>query len=298
MIFLNKTLAFTKLLFWLRLFKYFCAVNFNKILSTETFNPDNFWQTRLSKVKGLEGVGYAKLGKAFNIWAYKVRRFAFLQILFPVAQKIPKSDVLDIGSGTGFYIDIWSRLGAQKITGLDITPIAVENLKNTFPESTFYQVDIGGNIDSIRSQLDQKDFISAMDVLFHIVDDQRFEQAVINISSLLKKGGYFVYSDNFVQAGTIRTKHQVSHSKEYLFQLFDKAGLEVVSHKPFMILSNYPVDSKNKLLHTYWYFIENTTALIKPLGHLYGALLYPIEKWLIKKMKDSPSSEIVLLRKK
>ena len=83
-----------------------------------------------------------------------------------------------------------------------------------------------------------------------------------------------------------------------MFDLFEKAGLEVVSHKPFMILSNYPIDSNNKLLHAYWYLLENTTALIKPLGHLFGAILYPIEKILLKQIKDSPSSEIILLRKK
>jgi hypothetical protein len=121
---------------------------------------------------------------------------------------------------------------------------------------------------------------------------------VHNIASLLKTGGYFVYSDNFLNGETVRTTHQVSRSKKYLMDLFDKAGFEVVAHKPFMILSNYPIDSKNKLLHAYWFLLENTTALIKPLGHLFGAMLYPIEKILLKKMKDSPSSEIILLRKK
>lgn len=267
-------------------------------MNTKTFNPDDFWQSRLTKVEGLEGVGYAKLGKPFNIWGYKVRKQAFYNIVNPLNYNFKEAEVLDIGSGTGFYIAIWNALHAKKVTGLDITEVAVENLKIKFPEHLFTQVDIGDEIGKLKATLGSKDFISAMDVLFHIVDDQRFDRAVHNITSLLKPGGYFVYSDNFLNGETIRTTHQVSRSKKYLYDLFEKAGLEVVSHKPFMILSNYPIDSNNKLLHAYWFLLENTTALIKPLGHLFGVILYPIEKILLKQIKDSPSSEIILLRKK
>ena len=274
-------------------------MHFNKLkLTTNTFNPDDFWQSRLTKVEGLEGVGYAKLGKPFNIWGYKVRKQAFYNIINPLNYNFKDADVLDIGSGTGFYIAIWNALKAKKVLGLDITEVAVENLKTKFPEHEFIQLDIGDEIGKLKSTLGNKDFISAMDVLFHIVDDQRFERAVHNIASLLKPGGYFIYSDNFLNGETIRTTHQVSRSKKYLLDLFEKEGLELVAHKPFMVLSNYPIDSKNKLLHAYWFLLENTTALIKPLGHLFGAMLYPIEKILLKQMKDSPSSEIVLLRKK
>jgi len=268
------------------------------LTTTNNFNPDDFWQKRLTKVEGLEGVGYARLGKPFNIWGYKVRKQAFYNLLNPFDFKFNDADVLDIGSGTGFYIAIWNALKAKKVTGLDITEVSVENLKTKFPEHEFIQLDIGDEIGKLKTTLGNKDFISAMDVLFHIVDDQRFDRAVHNIASLLKPGGYFIYSDNFLTGETIRTKHQVSRSKEYLFDLFEKAGFELIAHKPFMILSNYPIDSKNKLLHAFWYLLENSTAIIKPLGHLYGALLFPIEKMLLKQVKDSPSSEIVLLRKK
>ena len=30
------------------------------------FNPDAYWESRLGKKKGLKGVSFAKLGKAFN----------------------------------------------------------------------------------------------------------------------------------------------------------------------------------------------------------------------------------------
>lgn len=266
-------------------------------MTANNFNPNNFWEHRLTKVKGLEGVGYSKLGQPFNNWGYKVRKKAFLNVIQDLHFDFKNADVLDIGSGTGFYIALWNALKAQKVSGVDITEVAVNNLKSIFPESDFLQLDIGADIEAYIPQLGKKDFISAMDVLFHIVDDKRFEKALMNIAALLKKGGYFIYSDNFLKDQTRRTQHQVSHTQEHLYYLFEKAGFELVQHKPFMVLSNYPVDSKNKLLHAYWFVLENTLALIKPLGHLFGALLYPIEVALLKAIKDSPSTEIVLLRK-
>ncbi len=267
-------------------------------MAATKFNPDDFWEKRLTKVSGLEGVGYAKLGKPFNIWGYKVRKQAFLNIISQLNTSFENKEVLDVGSGTGFYIAIWHELKAKKITGLDITDVAVENLKKNFPGDNFLQLDIGVEPGTKMAELGNKDLISCMDVLFHIVDDKRFDRAVHNIAALLKQGGYFIYSDNFLNGETVRTMHQASRSKKYLFDLFDKAGFEVVDHKPFMVLSNYPVDSTNKLLHAYWFLLENTVALIKPLGHIAGAILFPIEKFLLKRVKDSPSSEIVLLRKK
>jgi SAM-dependent methyltransferase len=262
------------------------------------FKADEFWEKRLTKVSGLEGVGYAKLGKQFNYWGYKVRKYAFLKILHSLNTNLSSAKVLDVGSGTGFYIDIWQKLGANKITGVDITEISVSNLKKTFPDFTFFQHDISADISGRVDLIEQFDYISTMDVLFHIVDDIKFEKAIQNISSMLKKGGYFIYSDNFVNGKTDRRTHQVSHSKDELYLFFEKAGFEIIKHKPFMVLSNYPIDSKNPLLHIYWFFIENIIALIKPLGTPIGWILYQIDKLLINILDKSVSTEIILLRKK
>jgi SAM-dependent methyltransferase len=262
------------------------------------FEADKFWEQRLTKVSGLEGVGYAKLGKQFNYWGYKIRKFAFLKLLGNKKDEVVNSTVLDVGSGTGFYIDIWQKLGANKITGIDITEVAVANLKTTFLQHNFLRHDISSDISNRNDLLGKFDYVSAMDVLFHIVDDIKFEMAVINIGKMVKSGGYFIYSDNFINGPTDRRMHQVSHSKTELYSMFEKAGFDVIKHKPFMVMSNYPVDTKNPLMHAYWYILENTIALIKPLGTPIGWLLYQTDKLLISVLNRSVSSEIVLLKKR
>ena len=61
-------------------------------------------------------------------------------------------EVLDIGCGTGFYVNLWrNKLGAKRIAGVDITNIAVDNLKRKYPGEAeeFCQADISSD-DVIR----------------------------------------------------------------------------------------------------------------------------------------------------
>lgn len=267
-------------------------------METQEFKPEDYWQSRLSRKKGLEGVGFAKLGKYFNHWAYKVRKKVFLNLLkkhdiVPVNKK-----VLDIGSGTGFYIDIWESQGANDITGLDLANVSVENLKNTFHQHNFYQIDIGDKEYNEQNVLEKYDIISCMDVLFHIVEDERFENAIKHISAHLNTGGYFIYSDNFLRKKTKRGKDQVSRSKDLLYKLFEQNNFAIIERKPFMYLTNSPVDSKNIFLKTYWFILEQTITRLKFLGWITGAILYPLDMLLVNNCSESPTTEIILMKKK
>lgn len=267
-------------------------------MSTQPFIPDNYWEDRLHKISGLEGVGFKKLGQSFNNWAYRVRKKVFKNELVKSGLDLSGKKVLDIGSGTGFYIQLWKELGARDLTGVDITPTSVENLKKTFANDRFFQSDIGDVNFNSANQFEQYDLISAMDVLFHIVDDQRFEQSIKNISSILKKDGYFVYSDNFLRSETKRGESQVSRSKEYLMKVFQANGFEAMVFKPFMYLTNSPIDSKNPLLKAHWFLLENFLYVLPFMGNIIGPLMFPLEMLLVNNAKESPTTEFVIFRKK
>src|ERR1051326_381948 len=265
----------------------------NSLVSPQDFNPDDYWEKRLTKKKGLVGVGYTRLGSYFNFWAYKVRKHVFKKQFFSLGIKAKGASVLDVGSGSGFYIRTWKEVGAANITGVDLTKVAVEDLKKEFPCERFFQCDIGDENYDRQNKLSQYDFVSCMDVLFHIVDDKRFDQAIKNISSLVKPGGYFIYSDNFIQGKELRALHQASRSSEYLHRIFAEHGFEIVKRKPFMYLTNTPVDSNNILLKMNWFIIEQLVSRVKLLGAIAGLLLYPFEIALVDNKKEGPSTEIV-----
>ena len=89
--------------------------------------------------------------------------------------------VLDIGCGTGFFIDRW-KSGVKRIVGIDITQVAVEKLRRQYPYVELHQMDIGdGAVGLSRNTFDA---VSAFDVLYHIVDDAKYFAALGNIDSL------------------------------------------------------------------------------------------------------------------
>ena len=143
------------------------------------FIPGDFWEKRLNENSGLEGVGYEKLGRPFNIWAYRIRKVAFLNLLQSQAVDPRGKCVLDIGSGTGFYLDIWKQLGASRDFGADITEVSVQNLQKRFPDCTVVRLDIGEPLPDNHPWIGTFDLISCMDVLFHIVD-LKYCELIIN----------------------------------------------------------------------------------------------------------------------
>jgi hypothetical protein len=67
------------------------------------FDPLEYWEDRHGKSSGLAGVGYLGL-KGYNEWMYRVRRHVFRRALRPYAARLRGARVLDVGSGTGFYL--------------------------------------------------------------------------------------------------------------------------------------------------------------------------------------------------
>src|SRR5690625_824439 len=144
---------------------------------------DEFWNQRLAEDWSESGVGYRALGRPFNTWMYRVRRHVFLReasALSPAAA----TAVLDVGSGTGLYLDWWRTAGASALVGSDLTPAAVQQLSDHFSDLRIEQLDITAGAGPFTPGT--FDLISCMDVLFHITDDDLYRQALANMASLLR----------------------------------------------------------------------------------------------------------------
>ena len=180
------------------------------------------------------------------------------------------------GQARGSTCDRWKRLGAR-VTGLDLTDIAVDELTRCFPDNRFVRADIGGPRDQIALRASSFDAVSAFDVLFHIVDDVEYGRAFANIAQLLRPGGWFVWSDNFLRHPTERAAHQVSRSLAESTRLVEAAGLTVVDRVPMFVLMNYPADTSLRRWPAgawgpRW---RGAVMLGEPLGWALGAALYP-----------------------
>ena len=267
------------------------------------FDNKRYWETRLREHYSLAGVGYLRLGRRYNEWMYRIRGEVFDQVVERMAKATGNrqqatgwqgAKVLDVGAGTGFYVDRWLRMGAT-VTGLDLTEVAVRELSHCFPSVNFVQADIGGPLGGgplgeVLLPPGSFDAVSAFDVLFHIVDDAAYARAFHNIAALLRPGGWFLWSDNFLRHPTERVAHQASRSLTESAAAVEAAGFEVLERVPMFVLMNYPADTTSKLVRWGWTAMVAPATLAEPIGWAMGALLYPLEKALVKRLKESPST--------
>jgi SAM-dependent methyltransferase len=260
------------------------------------FDPRRYWEERLEGTFTLGGVGWFGLGESFNRWMYRVRRRVFARTARKVAGDLRGARVLDVGSGTGFYIERWHELGAREVSGVDLTDVAVEGLRERFPEDRFQQVDITAGTGDLPSG--QFDAISIMDVLFHVVDDDRYRLAIANLHELLRPGGVLILTENLLHGSWHRGEHQVSRDADWILDLLRTSGFDVLARGPLFVLMNTPVDSNSRLLKAWWWLLMNVTARARWLGGPVGAALYPVETALTAVLREGPTTEIVAARKR
>jgi len=109
-----------------------------------------------------------------------------------------KPQVLDIGSGAGHWIDFYLQVfQAENVVGIEISQPCVDALQQKYSEANNVCI-IEADISSADFKLTQKfDCINAVGVMFHIVDDDLWKQAVRNLSNHLKEDGFIIVGGQF-----------------------------------------------------------------------------------------------------
>jgi SAM-dependent methyltransferase len=272
-----------------------------KSVDSTPLGLEDYWENRLKENFGLQGAGYIGLGRSYNNWLYKVRKKVFITRIKSMHLDFSDNHILDIGCGTGFYVGLWkNQIGVGHITGIDITNVAIENLKGKFPDAEFYRADISSDTDIgfLIGTSKEFDVVSAFDVLFHIVDDNKYEKAIKNIHSMLKTKGIFVFSDNFIHGPSIRSTYQVSRSLSHIEKTLIENGFEIMQRRPMFVLMNTPVDTTKRGSKRRWRIISLLLQRYgDTAGSIVGCFLYPIELILVSLLKESASTEIMICRK-
>ncbi len=270
------------------------------------YQNDRYWNQRLEKDFSLSGVGHAAVGLSFNRWAYRVRRAVLLRTLRAANITIKNSRILELGFGTGFYLDLWQSQGATHVTGFDITDIAVKAAHERFPKTWFFdKADIGQPL-PLGDAKGTFDLATAFDVLFHLVDDVGWNGALDNIATALKPGGYTVIFDKCQSV-----ENAIGHVRRRTLTTYTTAlksrGFDIVSVRPLFVTMNSPTDLSGvtKLFYkTSWsltklpYKIGKKIGLGEPLGGAIGALMYYPELMWTRLLPLGPSTKILVAKKK
>lgn len=263
-------------------------------MSAAEFDPRRYWDERLRENWSLRGVGMVRLAHGFNHWMYRVRARVFRRTVRRARFDVRRASVLDIGSGTGFYVDAWRELGAREVRGVDIADSAVEQLRERFPGVPFERADVSDGTPFGDGAFDA---VSIFDVLFHIVDDDRYERALTEIHRVLAPEGLFLFTENFVPEHRAGRKHYVSRSRETIEGLLHRTGFEIVRGRPAFVFMAPPVASDSRWRWALWSKVLLPVARRELRGKYLGAVMYPFEVLLTTVPLRSPVMEIVVCRK-
>ena len=258
----------------------------------DDFDAKSYWNARLDGDLSLGTIGFKTFGQKYNCWLYRMRSIVFDEVVHDLPIKWGDIYVREIGPGGGFYIEKWQQLGVKRLNGIDISNYACEYLGGKFPEYEFL-ADDATNKDIWAD--DEYDVISAFDVLFHIVDDEKYIRLLRLISESLKHGGYFLFTESFGRTER-RQFHYVSRNKPQMMKILDNIGLQLVRQQPVFAIMNMP-ENAGRLAKMAWKATFTPLALINGLGDLYGRILFPIERYLIHRPHDGVGTVMYIFRK-
>lgn len=191
-------------------------------VTNDRYDPKPYWEERLSRHSGLRGVGHISFGERYNQWLYRAKDRALSRALDE--SSIAGLDVLDVGCGTGYFVDWYAARGAR-VSGLDLTEASVARLRLRH-SGDFRVLDIGAP-DAAPS--DRYDVVNVWDVMYHIVDEAAFLRGLRFIAGSVRQGGLLLISDRLAAPGDLQVAEHVRMRclESYRARLED-LGLEFV----------------------------------------------------------------------
>jgi SAM-dependent methyltransferase len=261
-------------------------------------NPAAYWESRLKEQFDLTGVGHIILGPAYNHRLYVTRLRTLEQALHTSGCSLRGRRVLEIGCGTGFYTEFCREQQVADYLGVDITAVSVQNLTQRFPDFHFHQADVGDPTFFVKNTYD---VVLVADVLFHIVDDDRFHQAIANMSASLNSGGYLILSDLLAVQTIQPAQHFRARSLAMYTDAFSRCNLTVQHIEPIFAVMHPPAAAPSsswpwrlygalwryglsRLAHRRW-FDHSTSALFDYLDRRLflprAGVNTPNSKWLV-----------------
>lgn len=152
------------------------------------YDAERYWRDRFKRYgRNIKGPGEEGASEKDNAERYKRVTKVFKKICNDNLKNFEHLKVLEIGPGTGLITEAIFELGVRDYLGVDITDALFTMLREKFPSYKFSKLDI-----STTDIKDKYDLIVIIDVIEHIVEDEKFIFAMNNLKNSLLENGSIV----------------------------------------------------------------------------------------------------------
>jgi SAM-dependent methyltransferase len=249
----------------------------------------------------LAQVGHAQLG-AYNRVAYQLR-LAALQSIVVGLPNWPRLRVFEAAFGVGFYLRFFARAGVAQLTGVDLSSGAVAQLQHAFPLYRLFQHDL-----TVPLPLSPRtfDLVTAIDVLYHIIDDRDWSKALRQVCDLVAPGGALVFTDKFPASEPYQKFAHVRRRPQAMYaDVIRSAGLELSAVRPVFVFMDDPLPVGKpgwlaQLSFAQWRLVSKTIRSLHrwrrvrdTVAFALAGIQYPFEKLALQFLSRSPNLEIV-----
>jgi len=204
----------------------------------------------------------------------------------------------------GFYLKFYAESGVTQLTGVDLSSVAVARAKEMFPQYHLFQHDI---TEPLPIPAKSFDLVTAIDVLYHIVDDLKWEHALDHLCSLIAPNGVFVFTDKFPKRQVYQTfPHVRRRPLEMYAKVLRGHGLTIKAIRPVFVFMDDPLPEGEprwlaQTSFAQWRIVNKAIRVFgrwrsvrDVVGLSLGALQYPFEKMAVGLLPRSPNLEMVL----
>lgn len=154
-----------------------------------------YWEARHQRHgTRLSGVGRVGLPEDANALHYQIKKARVRRVLESLHSE--HATLLDAGSGTGVFSQLATDIGFD-VTAIDFSWTALTNARKRTPNVTRW---VAGNLTSLplRSTFD---VVICVDVLFHIIDDGGWREALRNLGAAVASQGALVLQEQGADTG-------------------------------------------------------------------------------------------------
>jgi len=207
--------------------------------------------------------------------------------------------VVDVGSGTGRWVEKFASLGCS-VTGVEMSPEAVERLRQRFPQSQF----ICSDLCDLQLARGSADLINSVTVIQHI-HALRQAQVIATLSQALRPGGYFTMLENTCD---FSARHVFPHTPDEWKAMFESTGLTCVGSwscsyefplRRVAAMRNKPgtLQEHSEYREMPAVSIQRSSALKRAAKSMLALSAFPFE-WIQHQLKASGGSHVAMVFRK